>query len=437
MSASRALAAPGGAGGGAVPEILLGLAVILIAAKLGGELFARMGQPTVLGELLAGIILGNLHLIGVDTFDFLREEATFAVLAEIGVVILLFEVGLETSVREMLSVGWVAGLVAVVGIVVPTALGIGVSSLFHGSETFYVHLFVGTVLCATSVGITARVLKDLGALRRRESKIILGAAVIDDILGLLVLATVTAMIAAANSGATMSLPGLAAIIGKALAFLVLSILAGLWVAPRLFRAATRLRSRGLLMTLSLAFCFVLAFLAHRVGLASIVGAFTAGLILEDVHYRDLATREESDLHQLLQPIAALLLPVFFVLMGIGVDVRVFGDVSGLGFALVLTVAAVAGKQACSLAASGRGIDRLLVGFGMIPRGEVGLIFAGVGATLMLQGHPVISPQVFSAAVIMVMITTLATPPLLKWRLQRGAKLRAENDPGAQKEPDEP
>lgn len=247
-----------------------------------------------------------------------------------------------------MSVGRVAALVAVVGVVLPTALGIGVIALFHPSELFYVHLFVGTVLCATSVGITARVLKDLKALPRRESKIILGAAVIDDILGLLILTTVTAVIGVADGGAAVTVASLAGIIGKALAFLLCSIVAGLWLAPRVFRGATKLHSPGLLMTLSLAFCFILAFLAHRVGLAPIVGAFTAGLILEDVHYRDLATKEQADLRQLLQPITALLLPVFFVLMGIGVDIRAFASASGLAFALALTLAAIVGKQACSI-----------------------------------------------------------------------------------------
>lgn len=185
----------------------------------------------------------------------------------------------------------------------------------------------------------------------------------------------------------------------------------------MFRAATKLRSRGMWITLALAFCFILAPLAHRVGLASIVGAFTAGLILEDVHYRDLATREDANLRRLLQSIAALLLPVLFVLMGICDVIRVFASASGLAFALVLTAVAIIGKQACSLVFRGRRRDRILFGVGMIPRGEVGLIFAGAGATLRIGGRPVISEQVFSASVLMVTITTLVTPPLLKWRVQ--------------------
>lgn len=401
-----------------VPQILLGLAVILMAAKAGGEVFERLGLPAVLGELVVGILLGNLGLVGVHAFDFLRSEETFVVLAEIGVVLLLFEVGLESSVKEMLSVGAPSLAVAVVGVVVPSALGFGVSMLFHPEESFYVHLFVGTILCATSVGITARVLQDLNSLQRRESKIILGAAVIDDVLGLVVLATVTGMIRAAGSGETLNVGEVAAIVGKAAGFLVVSVIVGLWLSPRMFRVATHLRSKGLLLAVSLAFCFALSYAAHAVGLAPIVGAFTAGLILEEVHYRDLATKENVDLHHVIRPLTAMLVPVFFVLMGLRVDLRVFGDGAVLGFATALTFVAVLGKQACSLATWEKGLDRILIGFGMIPRGEVGLIFAGIGATLVLDGHAVVSPPIFSAAVIMVMVTTLVTPPLLKRRLAR-------------------
>lgn len=401
-----------------VPQILVGLAAILLIAKLGGEIFQRMGQPAVLGELVMGIVLGNLHLAGVTAFDFLREESTFAIFAEIGVVLLLFEVGLESNVKEMLGVGVTALLVAVVGVVVPSALGYGVARLFYPASSFYVHLFVGTILCATSVGITARVLKDLGGLKRRESRIILGAAVIDDVLGLVVLATVSGMIGAAASGGVMSLGAVGAIVGKAAAFLVGAVVIGLWLSPRMFSVATRFRSKGLLLTLSLSFCFLLSYAAQKVGLAPIVGAFTAGLILEEVHYRDLASKESVELHHVLEPITALLVPVFFVLMGLRVDIRVFGDTTVLGFAGALTAAAIAGKMACSAATFEKGLDRCLLGFGMIPRGEVGLIFAGIGATLYLDGNAVVPPPIFSAAVIMVMVTTLVTPPLLKWRLAR-------------------
>ncbi|MBI3098139.1 MAG: cation:proton antiporter [Planctomycetes bacterium] len=407
----------------AVPHILLGLAVILLAAKAGGEVFERLSLPAVLGELVVGILLGNLGLAGVHTFDFLRAEETFVVLAEIGVVLLLFEVGLESSVKEMMAVGAPSLLVAVVGVVAPSLLGFGVSMFFHPEGSVYVHLFVGTILCATSVGITARVLQDLNGLQRRESKIILGAAVIDDVLGLVVLATVTGMIRAADSGGTLQVGEVAAIVGKAAGFLVVSVIVGLWLSPRMFRVATHLRSRGMLLAVSLAFCFALSYAAHVVGLAPIVGAFTAGLILEEVHYRSLATKENVELHHVLKPLTAMLVPVFFVLMGLKVDLRVFADPSVLGFAAVLTAVAILGKQACSLAIREKGLDRVLIGFGMIPRGEVGLIFAGIGATLVLAGEAVVSPPIFSAAVIMVMVTTLVTPSLLKRRLARSGVVR--------------
>jgi Na+:H+ antiporter len=180
--------------------------------------------------------------------------------------------------------------------------------------------------------------------------------------------------------------------------------------------ATRLKSRGLLLPLSLSFCFLLSYLSVLAGLAPIVGAFTAGLILENVHYEELATRERKQLEDLLHPISSLLLPVFFVLMGLKVDLRAFLDVSVLAFAGVLTLCAIVGKLACGAGVLVRGINRVAVGCGMIPRGEVGLIFAGIGLTLVINGHPVVNAAIYSGVVIMVMVTTLITPVLLKWQL---------------------
>jgi len=318
----------------------------------------------------------------------------------------------------MLRVGPVALLVAVVGVVVPAGLGIVVAKVFFPKEPFYTHLFIGTILCATSVGITARVLQELGKTKTPEAKIIMGAAMIDDILGLIVLATVSGMILAAGKGTSMGVGGIAWIAAKAVLFLVVAILVGLWIAPRMYKLATKLRSGGWLLPLSLMFCFVLAYSSDLAGLAPIVGAFTAGLILEDVHFKDLESKEEYHLHDLLHPVIGLFLPVFFVLMGLRVDLRAFGNLGVLAFAGALTVVAIAGKQTCSLAVFQRETDRWCVGLGMMPRGEVGLIFAGIGTTLVLGDHAVVSPAIFSACVIMVVLTTLATPPLLKWRFSR-------------------
>ncbi len=407
------------AGDTPVGPVLLGLAVILLAAKLGGELFARLKQPAVLGELAVGILLGNLHHLGWSGLEFLGNEKTLRVLAEIGIVLLLFEVGLESTVRQMLRVGFSALLVAIIGVVAPAALGFGTAAWFFPGDSQYSHVFVGAILCATSVGITARVLQELRQTRSRESQIILGAAVIDDVLGLIVLATVSGMIVAADAGRVMSLGAVGWISGKALLFLVGSILVGQYLSPRIFRFSLRLRSHGLLLTFTLAFCFLLSWLAHLAGLAPIVGAFTAGLVLEEVHFTELATRERKSIHDLLHPLTSVLLPVFFVLMGLQVDLKPLLNPGILAFAGLLTAVAIVGKLACGIGVLGRGVDRLAVGFGMIPRGEVGLIFAGVGLTLTLGGKAVVSPAVYSGVVLMVMVTTIVTPPLLKLRLGKG------------------
>ena len=179
----------------------------------------------------------------------------------------------------------------------------------------------------------------------------------------------------------------------------------------------------MLLTTSVCFCFLLAFLANRIELAPIVGAFAAGLILDPVHYTGFRQQEEHTIEELLRPISSFLVPIFFVLMGVRVDLRTFGDSSILAFAGVLTLAAVLGKQVCSLAVLEKGLDRILVGIGMIPRGEVGLIFASLGASLMLQGSPVVNSSTYSAVVIMVILTTLVTPPLLKSSLARGDRVK--------------
>ena len=365
------------------PTVLIGVAVMLIVAKIGGEIFERRKQPSVLGELVAGILLGNLVILGFTRAEPLKTDATIAALAELGVIILLFEVGLESDLKEMMEVGWSSLLVAVVGVVAPFFLGWAVSAYFIPDEPQLVHIFIGATLCATSVGITARVFKDLGKLATREARIILGAAVIDDVLGLLILAIVSGAIKATATGGVLLMSDVGLIALKSLLFLIGSIAVGHFIVPRLLRGAGRLETRGVLLTLALAFCFVLSWAALKVGLAAIVGAFAAGLILDEVHYRPKGGRTERDLNDLLQPVSTLLVPIFFVLMGMKVDLRLFTRLDILGFATLLTIAAILGKQVCGLAVVERGINRLAVGVGMIPRGEVGLIFAGIGATLLL------------------------------------------------------
>jgi Kef-type K+ transport system membrane component KefB len=405
------------------PAVLIGVAVMLVAAKLGGEVFERIRQPAVLGELFAGVLLGNLVILGFSRIEPLKTNETVAALAELGVIILLFEVGLESDLRQMMEVGWSSLLVATLGVVAPFLLGWAVSAYFLPEAATLTHIFIGAILCATSVGITARVFRDLGKLATREARIILGAAVIDDVMGLLILAVISGAIRAAAVGGTLSGFEVGLIAVKSIAFLVASIAIGHLLIPRLLRGAGRLESRGVLLTLAISFCLFLAWAAAKVGLAPIVGAFAAGLILDEVHYEPSDGRVERDLQDLLRPVSTVLVPIFFVLMGLKVDLRLFARVDILGFAAALTIAAIAGKQICALGVVERGVNRLAIGLGMIPRGEVGLIFAGIGAGLMLPlsngvSEAVVNPATFGAVVIMVIITTLITPPVLKWSLDR-------------------
>ncbi|HEX8456632.1 MAG TPA: cation:proton antiporter [Pyrinomonadaceae bacterium] len=405
------------------PFVLLGVAFVLVIAKLGGELFERFGQPAVLGELVGGMLVGNLFLFGVTAVEPLKTDVVLGALAEIGVVLLLFEVGLESNLGEMLEVGWSSLLVAVAGVVAPFFLGWGVAAYFIPDEARLGHIFIGATLSATSVGITARVLKDLGRLNTRVARIVLGAAVIDDVLGLIILAVVKGAIEATAAGTSLSLLSVGLITLKAVGFLAVALLVGKFVLPHIFRGAGKLEGRGVLLALGVSVCFALAWAAAAIGLAAIVGAFAAGLLLEEAHFEKLHAYTKHDLRDLLTPLTSILVPVFFVLMGLKVDLRAFARPDILGFAAVLTLAAIVGKQVCSLAVIERGTNRLAVGLGMIPRGEVGLIFAALGATLMLPNaagvdEPIINSATFAAVVIMVIVTTLVTPPLLKWSLAR-------------------
>jgi Kef-type K+ transport system membrane component KefB len=412
---------------------LMALMVMLAGAKVGGELCERMGLPAVLGELLAGILLGSLGLIqpGWGFFDPLRIDTAqqdWAVvinsLARLGVIILLFEVGLESTVSGMVKVGGSSFVVAVLGVIAPAILGFATSRFFireippqlaasapPGFNLNYIHLFVGTVLCATSVGITARVFKDLRKLQTKEAQIVLGAAVIDDVLGLLVLAVVSGMVTAAELGQPMQVGSVLRIFLVALAFLLGSLTLGAFLIPRVLKQIARMRTSGVMLVSALVFAFLMSWLAGLAGLAPIVGAFAAGLLLEKVHFQGF--REEIQLEDLIRPVSTFLVPIFFVLMGIQVRLETFADPNVLGIAAGLTAAAILGKQVCGLGVLERGLDRLSIGVGMIPRGEVGLIFASMGKQMK-----VIDDATFSAIVIMVIVTTLITPPLLKLTLSR-------------------
>ncbi len=407
------------AAAGADPSapVVLALAVIYAAALIGGELAARLGQPAVLGELLAGVVLGNLPLAGVTAFDYIKTDPGIDLLARIGVLILLFDVGVESTVRQMLSVGVRSLLVAILGVVVPFGLGWAVAAWLLPEGGPFAHAFVGATLAATSVGITARVLKDVGQSQSGEAKIILGAAVIDDVLGLVVLAVVTGVIAAANAGTEMSYGAMSLIFVKAFGFLVGAVVMGLAVSPRVVRWSAALRTKGAPLTVSLALCFVTAYVSYLLGLAPIIGAFAAGLVLESADYQPFRQRGGQSIEDVLHNLIQTFVPVFFVLMGMNTDLRALADGGVVMLAAILTIVAVIGKVVAGVAAGG-GVNRLAVGIGMVPRGEVGLIFANIGLGLTIGGAPIVTPTLYSAIVMMVIITTMITPPGLTWAFGR-------------------
>ena len=376
-------------------------------------MLGRLGQPPVLGELLAGVLLGNLGLLGITGLEPLRDSGTLRLVAEVGAILLLFEVGVESDLVQLLKVGWSSLLVATLGVIAPMILGYLVSNWMVPDAGWLTHLFVGGTLTATSVGITARVLKDLGKANTKEAHIILGAAVADDVIGLVVLAVVSGLVASVSSGASAGVLPVIWIVVKASLFLILAVIVGRFWSQRIFVHAARLRVAGALLALCIAFCFTVAGIAALVGLAPIVGAFAAGVVLEETHYKPFVDRGERRIEELLFPITTIMVPIFFVAMGMRVDLRGFASPAVLGFAALITLVAVAGKQICGLGVLERGVDRLVIGLGMIPRGEVGLIFAGLGSSLSIGGRPVLSSMTFSSLVLMVMLTTFITPPLLK------------------------
>jgi Kef-type K+ transport system membrane component KefB len=405
--------------------ILFGLAALVVAAKIGGLLLQRLGQPPVLGELLVGIGLGNLlpRLFGSTGIAFVRSDPTLLTLAEMGVLILLFDVGLEADLRALVRVGWSSLCVAIIGIAAPLLLGWGATRWLLPESPSLTHIFVGATLSATSVGITARVLRDLGVTQSREGQIILGAAVIDDVLGLVVLAVVSgAVTAAATGGPGLSVLAVGGILARAVLFLAVTVGVGHLLSGPIVRLAARTGQHGILLVFGLALCFTLAFAAELVGLAGIIGAFAAGLMLDPYGEGVRARKEEATLSELMHPLSSLFVPLFFVLMGIQVHLGSLARGRILTLGAVLILCAVAGKLACALGATGHGINRLAIGAGMIPRGEVGLIFAGIGTSLMFQGQPVLEQGVFSAIVLMVLVTTLLAPVGLRWAFRPDSSL---------------
>jgi Kef-type K+ transport system membrane component KefB len=376
-----------------IAEILLSVIIILISAKVLGELAQRVGQPGVLGELIAGIIVGK------SVLGLIHHEPTLEFLAEIGVILLLFEIGLETKIKELIRVGVDSLLVATAGVALPFAFGYMAMRAFGMDNT--ISIFAGATLTATSIGITAKVLAELGKLDSLESRIIIGAAVIDDILGLIILSLLMGL---AETGlVSMQIVGVGLI--KAIAFLVAAIVIGNILAPQLIKLVERMRGRGILFISAFVFAMVLSYLADKSGLALIIGAFAAGTVLA-------STDRKVVIEENLKPLVDVFAPIFFVMVGVSVDISVLNpfnpDNRGiLLIVLVLTAVAVLGKMASGYFITRKGVNRLAIGLGMLPRGEVGLIFTQLGKSTGL-----FSDEVFSALVCVVVLTTFLAPPLL-------------------------
>jgi Kef-type K+ transport system membrane component KefB len=411
-------------------SVLLSLIVVYLSAKLGGELCARINLPPVLGELVGGVLVGvsALHLIvfpeasgeaadslliklveltaGLQPEGTLRvfqgESEVISVLAELGVVILLFEIGLESDLKELIRVGPQAAVVAIIGVVVPFAAGTVGLIGFFGVDTIPA-VFAGAALTATSIGITAKVLAEIQKLSSKEGQIIIGAAVLDDVLGIIVLAVVASL---AKTGEIEILNVIYLIIGAAV-FLVGAIFLGRLLSPYFVAVVDQLRTRGQVIISSLIFAFVLSYIAAAIQLEAILGAFAAGLILAE-------TSKRKELEEQISPIADMLVPIFFVTVGARTDISVLNPLDpanrpGLIIASFLVIVAIIGKIVTGFAVFGQpGINRLAIGIGMIPRGEVGLVFAGVGSA-----SGVLSESLDAAIIVMVILTTFMAPPLLR------------------------
>jgi Kef-type K+ transport system membrane component KefB len=422
--------------------VLLSLVVIYFASKLGGEICARIDLPPVLGELVAGVLVGvsALHLLifpsGMEdgshslimqllqatahlspeayTAVFQGQSEVISVLAEMGVIILLFEIGLESDLKELLRVGVQATVVAVVGVVTPFALGTAGLMLIFGIPSVPA-IFAGAALTATSIGITAKVLAELQRLTSREGQIIIGAAVMDDVLGIIVLAVVASL---ARDG-KVEVGNVVYLIISAAVFLIGAIWLGRLLSPFFVSLVNNMKTRGQLLLSALIFAFVLSYIAAVIQLEAILGAFAAGLILAE-------TEKQRELEEQVIPIADMLVPIFFVVVGARTDIGVLNPMvpenrEGLIIASFLIAVAIVGKLVTGLSVFGQpGINRLAIGVGMIPRGEVGLVFASVGSA-----SGVLTDSLNAAVIVMVILTTFLAPPFL-----RVVFSRADGDDGA-------
>ena len=385
-------------------EKFLEIAVILIASKFGAEIMRRVNQPAVIGELVIGIIIGYY---GLGLLPHFESGDVVSTLAEIGVVLLLFEVGLETNLDEFIELGSTSLVVALIGVVVPFALGFGsIYSLGLGGENqFEIALFVGAAMTATSVGITARVFGDLGALKSKEAKTIIGAAVVDDILGLLILTVVAGVL---GSSGEFSLVDLGVISGKAIGFLIAVVFIGRKLSKPIFNFFVKIPSPGTFVTGSFIFAMLLGAAAHFVGLHPIVGAFAGGVVAGESGMTH-RIREE------MKPLSFLLVPIFFVYIGSEVNIQTLASLDVFLYGMLVSLLAFVGKYVSALGAVGKGMNTSLIGIGMSPRGEVGLIFVAVATTTLSD---VITSDIISIIIWMVITTTVIAPILLNRILQK-------------------
>lgn len=424
--------------------VLLSLVVIYFASKIGGEICARINLPPVLGDLVGGVIVGvsalNLlafpetgaHAADSAILNFLQTtggltpaaaDATFEVIAEVisvlselGVIILLFEIGLESELSELIKYGPQAAVVAVVGVVVPFSLGtVGLISIF--GVAVVPAIFAGAALTATSIGITAKVLAEIDRLSTKEGQIIIGAAVLDDVLGIIVLAVVASLVKTGE----IEVANIAYLTVSAGAFLIGAIVLGRFFGPYFVALVKELKTRGPLLISALIFAFLLSYLGAAIHLEAILGAFAAGLVLGE-------TEIQQDLEEQVLPIADMFVPIFFVVVGARTDLGVLNPAvpsnrEGLIIASFLIVVAILGKVVTGLTVFGQpGINRWAIGVGMIPRGEVGLVFAAVGAA-----SGVLSDALQAAIIVMVILTTFLAPPWLRSVFQKSPDVTPLSD----------
>ncbi len=387
LAVPMSLAASGEAGG--VGPLLLTLVAVIAATKLLGVLAQRIGQPAVLGELIAGVLLGASALR-----LFAPADPVLHAMSELGVLILLFQIGLHTDLRALAKVGATALFAGTVGVILPFAGGFAVAQ-WMGIEMLP-SIVIGASLTATSIGISARVLSDLGQLKTPEGQVVIGAAVFDDVIGLIILSIVASMVA----GAELTLGGIGVTTLGAVGFVVVAIALGSVAIPPLFQLVEKIRVTGALGIIALGFALALAWLANRLGSAMIIGAFAAGLILHP-------TPQRREIEESATQLGFFFVPIFFASVGASVEVAALLTREALVVGSLLIVVGVAGKVLAGFAPWWFRGNKLLVGVALVPRGEVGLIFAQLG---LATG--VLTNERFGAVMLMVVATTFLTPPLL-------------------------